>query len=148
MNRRDTAVEKLLTAMAYNRNDFKDKVEEKLGGALMEHYKAVLATRNHQTRWVRHWQTEVNRLIRTDLVVVLLHAIKGFKDCRKAAADVVQHLRAVDDQYRRAAAHTVRHDYGLDAPRAPITDEDMEDFHRRVQTVIDTSTEPRRGPRS
>lgn len=145
MNRRDASVEKLLTAMAYTRHEFKNKVEEKVGGALLEHYQAVLATRNQQTRWVRHWQTEVNRLVDSELAVVLLHAIKGFKDRRKAAAEVIQHLHAVDDQYRRAAAHVVRRDYGLDALRAPISDEDTEAFHRLVQDVIETYTEPRRG---
>jgi hypothetical protein len=32
-------MERLLTAMAYNRREFQNKVEEKVGGALLEHYK-------------------------------------------------------------------------------------------------------------
>lgn len=50
MPRSSSPVQRLLTAMAYNREDFKDKVEEKVGGALLEHYQAALATRNEQTR--------------------------------------------------------------------------------------------------
>jgi hypothetical protein len=145
MHRRGTTVEHLLTAMAYNRNEFKNKVEEKVGGALLEYYKAALAARNRQTRWVRHWQSEVDRLLNTELVVVLLHSIKGFKDRRKAADEVIQHLHAIDEQYGHAAAHIVQRDYQLGTLQTPLSDEDTETFHRRVRMIIDTNTQPRRG---
>jgi hypothetical protein len=148
MIRRGTTVEHLLRAMAYNRTEFKNKVEEKLGGALLEHYKATLASRNRQPRWVRHWQSEVDRLLNTELVVVLLHSIKGFKDRRKAAGEVIHHLRAIDEQYRRAAVQIVQRDYQLGTLQAPLNDEDTETFHRRVQSIIDAHAESRRGPNS
>src|SRR2546422_9159334 len=97
------STEELLTAMAYDRETFKDKVEEKAGGALLEHYKACLARATRQTKWVEHWETEVDRLLNTELVVVLLHSIKGFKDRKKAAREVLDHLRSLDTRYRRAA---------------------------------------------
>jgi hypothetical protein len=68
MARVATINEKLLTAMAYNREAFKDKVEEKVGGALLEYYKAYLARQAGQKRWVEHWESEVNRLLDTELV--------------------------------------------------------------------------------
>jgi hypothetical protein len=103
MSRANSTVDRILTAMAYNREAFKDRVEEKLGGALLEHYKATLGRLNRQTRWVQHWAGEAERLINIELAVVLLHSIKGFRDRKKAVREVLQHLADVDHQYRRAA---------------------------------------------
>ena len=138
MIRSMTTSEEILATMAYNREEFKNKVEEKIGGALLEYYKAALATLHRQTRWVQHWQAEADRLINTELVVVLLHSIKGFKDRKKAASEVIDQLRSIDDQYRRATEHIVKRDYGLKKLRAAITDSVTEEFYGEVQRVIDT----------
>src|SRR5262245_14294027 len=111
MSRTETTIEDILVAMAYDREMFKDRVEEKIGGALLEYYKAVLGRRNRQTRWVDHWQSEADRLVKTELAVVLLHSIKGFRDRKKAVREVIQHLRRIDRHYRRAAEHVVLRDY-------------------------------------
>ncbi|MBI2372374.1 MAG: hypothetical protein HYV07_00105 [Deltaproteobacteria bacterium] len=50
---------RIIQAMAWNREAFKNRVEEHLGGALLEFYKAQLAEKNGQTKWVRHWRSEV-----------------------------------------------------------------------------------------
>jgi hypothetical protein len=126
----------LLTAMAYDRNSFKDKVEEKVGGALLEYYKAELGRLNHQFRWVEHWEGEVTRLLDTELVVVLLHSIKGFKDRKKAAHEVLQHLQSIDSQYRRAAERIVRRDYGLNRLAASINDQHTQTFFDRVEGLV------------
>jgi hypothetical protein len=105
MNPGNTTAEDILTAMAYKREDFKNKVGEKVGGALFEYYKATLGSSSGQTRWVRHWRAEVQRLIETELVIVLLHPIRGFKDRKKAAREMIEDIRAIDAQYRRAAEH-------------------------------------------
>ena len=138
MSRANTSAADILTAMAYNRETFKDRVEEKIGGALLEYYKAVLGRLNRQTRWVEHWQSEAERLINTELAVVLLHSIKGFRDRRKAVREVLQHLRDSDRQYRQAAERTVERDYRLKKLRSPITDADTERFYQMVQRIVDT----------
>ncbi len=138
MSRANTKAEDILATMAYKREQFKDRVEEKLGGALLEHYKAVLARLNHQTRWVRHWEQEADRLVHQELPVVLLHSIKGFRDRKKAAQEVIDHLRSIDAQYRRAADHIVQRDYGLKRLRLPVPDEAAERFFQLVQETIDT----------
>lgn len=135
-----TTTEDILLTMAYSREEFKNKVEEKVGGALLEYYKAALAALHRQTRWVQHWQAEADRLINTELVVVLLHSIKGFKDRKRATNEVTDHLRSIDDQYRRAAEHIIKRDYGLEKLRAAIADEVTDEFYREVQRVIDTHT--------
>lgn len=132
------AVEDILTATAYRREDFKNKVEEKAGGALLEYYKAVLARRNGQTRWVQHWESEVNRLLDSELVIALLHSIKGFKDRKKAALEVVDHLHSRDEQYQRAAARVVVRDYGIKKLRDNVAEEDSASFYERVREIVDT----------
>jgi hypothetical protein len=140
MIQRKNPVQDLLKAMAYNREQFKDRVEEKVGGALLEYYKAALASLHQQTRWVEHWQSEVDRLIDTELVVVLLHSIKGFKDRKKAAQEVIEHLHGIDERYRRAAGRIVKRDYGLKRPAAPIPEEIAEQFYQRVEETIEAHT--------
>jgi hypothetical protein len=138
MSRANTTAGDIVAAMAYKREQFKDRVEEKLGGALLEHYKGALARLNRQTRWVRHWEQEADRLVRQELPVVLLHSIKGFRDRKKAVQEVIDHLHSIDPQYRRAAEHIVRRDYGLKRIRTPIPDEAAERFFAIVQETIDT----------
>jgi hypothetical protein len=138
MSRVATIDGKLLAAMAYNREAFKDKVEEKVGGALLEYYKAHLARQAGQRRWVEHWDAEVTRLLDTELVVVLLHSIKGFKDRRKAAAEVLRQLRSMNPQYQRAAAHVVQRDYGLKRVPTQVASEITEQFFEKVQAIVET----------
>jgi len=139
--RNGTTANDILAAMAYNRETFKDRAEEKLGGALLEHYKATLARLNRQTRWVEHWESEARRLIDTELAVVLLHSIKEFRDRSKAVAEVIRHVKDIDREYRRAAERTVQRNYGLKKLRYPIADEDTQAFYAMVQQVVDTNTQ-------
>ncbi len=140
MSRAITTAKDILKAMAYSRETFKDRVEEKIGGGLLEYYKAALARLSRQTRWVKHWESEAERLINIELGVVLLHSIKGFRDRKKAVQEVLDHLREIDHQYRRAAQYTIQRDYGLKKLRTQITDQDTENFYRMVQRTIDTHT--------
>ena len=140
MSRAHTRARDILTAMAYKREDFKNKVGEKIGGALFEYYKATLASATGQTRWVQHWRSEVQRLIQTELVIALLHPIRGFKNRKKAVREMIEEIQAIDAQYRRAAEQTIQRDYGLKKLRAQITDEDTERFYQMVQRVIQMHT--------
>lgn len=136
MSQSAISTERILTKMAYNREAFKNRVEEKVGGALLEYYKAVLATLNGQTRWVKHWHAEVDRLLDSELVVVLLHTIKGFKDRNKAALEVLLQLRASDDRYQRSAEHIVKKDFDLKRITTKIPDELSASFYARVEDLV------------
>lgn len=140
MNQPSTTTQRILSKVAYNREAFKNKVEEKVGSALLEHYKAILATLNGQTRWVRHWQAEVDRLLDSELVVVLLHTIRGFKDRQKAAKEVLGQLRASDDRYQRAAEHIVKKDFELKKLTARIPDHCSASFFARVEELVELLT--------
>lgn len=137
MSRTETTAEDVIAAMAYRREDFKNKVGEKVGGALFEYYKATLASSSGQTRWVQHWRSEVERLIETELVIVLLHPIKGFKDRKKAAREQIEEIRAIDAQYRQAAERTLQRNYGLKKLRARITEKESEQFYHRVEQLLE-----------
>lgn len=82
-------------AMAYNREVFRNKIEERIVGALFEYAFAIMANQNGQTKWVDHKLFEVNRLLDVELVKELTHMISGFKDRRKAALDVFNHVEKV-----------------------------------------------------
>lgn len=90
MNVTDKIAQRFLQAMAYNRSTFKDKVEEHISGALLEFYKATLAQKAGQSKWVTHWTSEVRTPLDRNLVAVMRHEIKGFKDRRKAVAEVIR----------------------------------------------------------
>lgn len=127
--------DRILVAMAYDRNAFKDKVEEHIGGALLEFYKARLATKNGQSRWVAHWMTEVDTLLNRTLVAALLHSIRGFKDRAKAFDQVEAALRARDDAYRAAADRVICKDFNLRKLRNGLSDEDTAAFWELVKAA-------------
>lgn len=126
-----------LRAMAYDRQSFKDKVEEHIGGALLEFYKATLAKRLGHTRWVQHWTSEVRTLLDRNLITVLRHEVRGFKDRRRAVAEVVAALKRKDSGYRRSAEAIVMKDYGLAKLKAELVDDDTRAFWARVDAAIE-----------
>jgi hypothetical protein len=128
--------DRIIHAMAYKRNDFKNKVEEYTGGALLEFYKARLAAKNGQTQWVRHWMTEVHGLLDRSLVAALVHEIRGFTDRHKAAEEVFVAMRAKDASYRMIAERVILKDYRLKKVRAHLDDSDTEAFWERVRAAV------------
>jgi hypothetical protein len=123
--------------MAYSRENFKNKVEEHLTGALLEFCKARAARKNGQTRWVQHWETEVRTLLEHSLSAALLHGIRGFKDRRRAVNEVIASMRANEASFRRAATSIVRKDYGLKKLENELTSADIEEFWVQAESLID-----------
>jgi hypothetical protein len=129
---------KVLAAMAYRREDFKNKVEEHLGGALLEFYKARLASKNGETTWVAHWNTEVRNLVERSFVAALLHRIRGFSDRRRALAEVIASMREDDPSYRRAATSIVKRDFGLAKLKKALDDADTEAYWGMVDRAAES----------
>ena len=127
----------MLVSMAYKREDFKNKVQSHLTGAIVEFYKATLAKKNGQTRWIQHWMTEVKNLIERNLVVEIFHPIRGFKDRRKAFVEAVEEIKAGDSGYRKYAETTIKKDYGLTKLKIPLDDRDTEVFWKKVANVAE-----------
>lgn len=123
--------------MAYDRETFKNRVEEKIVGAYLEFYKATLAKKNGQTKWVQHWMTEVRTLLDQGLVGVIKYDIRGFKNKRKAIAEVTARLRTKDESFRRSAEHVVKRDYGVKKIKSGLDDKDTAAFWNRVAAAIE-----------
>jgi hypothetical protein len=121
--------------MAYKRVEFKNKVKSHLTGAIIEFYKARLATKNGQTRWIEHWTTEV-RLLVLQLVGELFHAVRGFTDRQKAYAEVVEDVRSHDANFRRYATNTIKRDYELIKLRNGLDANDTADFWALIDDAV------------
>ena len=129
---------RIIVSMAYNREVFKDKVEEHVGGALLEFYKASLAKKNiGRDPWIYHWLKEVRQLLDVNLVVALKHGIKGFKDRRKALDEVVSRLQAKDLSYRKSAELIIKKDYKIIDLKKWLDDKDTMAFWKRVEDAIE-----------
>jgi len=125
--------------MAYDRETFKDRVEEHISGAWIEFYKATLASKNGHHKWVHHWRTEVRNLLDRSLFAAIKHDVRGFKDKRKAIDQVVASVRAKDDSFRRSAEFIIKRDFKTTKLRRPLDDADFENFWARVQEAIDVA---------
>jgi hypothetical protein len=138
MNRKTSATinEQVLLEMAYPRAVFKNKLEEFIGGALGEFYKAECAKVNGFTKWVAHWSGEANRLLSYMATQVYLHPIRGFKDRRKALAEALAELQQVDGGYRNYAMNTVVRDYQVKKLKHPIPADSTRRFYALVEDHI------------
>lgn len=135
----DRVANRILLAMAYNRNTFKDKVEEHLSGAYLEFYKATLAKKNGHTEWTQHWMSEVRGLLDHNLVAALGHNIKGFKDRKLAFVEVVRDLQQRDASFRRIAGNAVKKDFKVHDMPIPLDDADTATFWARVRDSAHTA---------
>jgi len=125
--------------MAYDRETFKDRVEEHISGAWIEFYKARLAAKNGHHKWVQHWDTEVRTLLDRALFAAIKHDVRGFKDKRRAIDQVVESVRAKDASFRRSAEHIIMRDFKVTKLRRHLDDADRVAFWARVDEAIDVA---------
>lgn len=101
MNNINKIASRVVTVMVYKRSEYKNKIQSHLTGAIVEFYKARLATKIGQTKWVKHWSSEVKTLVENKLVYEILHAVRGFKDRRKAYDEAIKEFVAGDRSYKK-----------------------------------------------
>jgi len=130
--------------MAYDRETFKDAVEEHIGGAYLEYCKATLAKKTGATGSVDHWMTEVRNLLDRDLVVTLRRDIRGFRNRREALAEVIARLKGKSQSYERSATIIVTRDCRTMMLEAAIDETDRARFWRRVETSLEVGSRARR----
>jgi len=136
---RKRIAKRILLSMAYNRETFKDKVEEHVSGALLEFYKATLATKMgiKNDHWIDHWFKEVAGLLDRNLVAVLRHGVRGFKDREKALNEVIAELKSKEMGYRKSAVLVIKKDYKLKDLGVEIEDKDAAAFWKRVEAAVE-----------
>jgi hypothetical protein len=88
-----------------------------------------------QTKWVKHWMTEVKQLVDRSLPAEILHPIRGFRDRSKAFAEAVAEIKAGDAGYRRYAETTIVKDDKLRKVKVGLDDADTAAFWARVDDV-------------
>lgn len=129
-----------LSAMAYDRETFMDRIIEKLMGGFREFYKSRLAIKELTARrklkktvpaalasqkWVDHWEQEAQRLLVEELEDVLKHKLK-IKGREKAAnAALLAFLETNHKDRVSAATRIVGKDYKLPEVIASIDEEDV-----------------------
>jgi hypothetical protein len=134
---------RFIQAMAYNRQAFKDKLEEHLNGALLEFYKAELAEKNGYTKWVKHWRSEVKTLLERSLYTALIHDIRGFTDRKKAFDEVVKIVKGKDRTHRTVAENQVTRDFKVKRLKVKLNDRDTKAFWLSVKKATDPVLKPR-----
>lgn len=129
-----TAIKKVI-GMAYSRTEFKNKIEEKIGGAFYEYLKAAYTKTNGETRWVDHWNSEVDRLLDTELVVVLLHTAT-FKNRLKATTEVIIELKKVTNNYKASAKKQLELSYFKKPFKKDLDEKQIQSFFDRVEKIL------------
>jgi hypothetical protein len=142
MKTKELLTRRTLQAMAFDRKTFKDKLQDILGGAITHFYMVQLATLNKQSKWVKHWQSEVDRLINMDAVRVLVSRTKGNWDKRKALAESMADVAAADEAYRRTAANYVNKVYRLKKVNRKLPDDIQSDFYAAVESAAEHALDP------
>ena len=130
---------RLLQAMAYDRNDFVNKIEHHLVGAIAEFYKSTLAKKNGQTDLIYHWMTEVDRLINMEMPREIRHNIRGFRDRRKAFETAISEVQSNDKSHRKYAEGQVKKDFKLPKLQHMLNDSDTEAFWVAVREAAEMS---------
>lgn len=125
-----------ILAMAYDRNTFKDKIEEYVGGAMQEFFKAQLAEKNGKMKWVRHWRTEVNTLFQRGLRRAVQHSTKGNWNKRRAIDEVLKMLRAQAPNIRTSATNDILKDFEMRKLKYPLDESDTEAFFDLLEDFL------------
>jgi hypothetical protein len=142
LTKQQRRAERILRAMAFNRQTFTDKLQFILSGALTHYYMVELARLNGQTKWVQHWKNEVERLINFDTVQVLVANIKGKWDKKKALEESLSDVRTADSGYRRIAANYVAKVYQLKKTKQNLPAGVEDEFYEMVHETAERALRP------
>jgi hypothetical protein len=120
--------------MAVNKDQFMTKIQEKFVGALREYAFVIIAKRNNHTKWVKHKETEIERL-GLELMDVFDLDSKGKWNKIKAATQAIEYYRPILKTFiTKAQNQYVR--YYLESPKHSITEADLLPFLENILTAI------------
>lgn len=134
--------ERTLQAQALTRQAYKDKLLLILSAAITRLFMVKLAELNGRTKWVRHWASEVDRLINMDFVLAVLAPIKGNWDKRKAMRETLDDIRLVEVPYCRAAGRCLTKVYKLKEIKKDLPAGVEDEFYEMVYEIAERALSP------
>ena len=145
LTKQERRAERIVRAMAFTRQAYKDKMLGHLIGAVGHFFMVKLAERNGQTKWVQHWNSEVDRLVNMEFVVAVLAPIKGHWDRRKAIQETVEDIRAAELRFCRAAGNYLARVYKLKKIKKDLPAGVEAEFYAMVQEAAERALSPEDG---
>lgn len=139
---RERVPERVLRAMAFDRKTFKDKTLGILSGAITHFFMVKLAKLNGQTKWVQHWENELDRLVNMDFFVAILTEIKGKWDKRKAIGETLDDIRNAEKRYKRVAANYITKLYKLNKLNQDLPEGVEIPFYEMVDQATENALNP------
>lgn len=128
-----------ITEMAYNRSDFKNKVQEYITGAFFEYLTADFFERNKETKWIEHKRNEVRSLL-GKLSVVQFFSTKGTWSKKKAALEVVENLKSKSEGFFTVATNSFEK-YFKKKPTVQFSKEDKKDLVSKFVDLVNEEIE-------
>jgi hypothetical protein len=123
-----------LVEMAFDRSSFQNKVAEKLIGALGEYAFILIAKANHQTKFVRHKETEVEHLL-LQMVDLMDLPTKGKFDKVKAAVEMIEFYRDKLSKFATRAKNSYLA-YYKSKPSITISEKEIEPLLSRAILAV------------
>lgn len=126
-----------ITEMAYSREQFRERVQEKVAGAYLEALTANIIEFNGETKWVFHKRGEVERLL-TELSTLQFVERKDKWDGKVAAAQAAKVIFAKRSGLLTTAKNSMKDYFKRPSARIPsgIATAWFEGFEERVSQVI------------
>lgn len=125
--------------MAYSRERFRERVQEKVAGAYLEMLTAKIFRFNGETKWVEHKRGEVERLL-GELSALQFIERKGRWSGKDAAHQAAAAIFSKRDGLLTTARNRMKDYFKRASKRIPPTTAAawFEEFEARVSTVINT----------
>jgi len=115
---------RLLNERAINKQQFQDKLLQRLMPALEHVYYVNLAEKLGETEHVEHWKREAPYLLYKFWEFAKNANVKGCKKRLEAALEVIDELKSIDVTIRKSAVSHVRQCYGYEGKRLPASIDD------------------------
>lgn len=130
---------KILRSRAYDREAFKDKLEEILGGLLLDFYFSRLSGKIGYIVSFSDRGGVIQGVLDRQIVRLFLHDLRGFKNRKKAAEEVILYLKKVEVGYKRSVEMLVKRAFVLKALKVSLDEQDSKDFWAMVDRAIEVS---------
>lgn len=123
-----------LNEMAIDRSQFQTKIQEKLIGALREYAFVLLAKANNESRWVKHKEAEVERLL-LELGDVFDFETSGKWDKQGAAFQAIEYYQDKLSKFITKATNQFERYYHR-RPEENISSSELESLLIRAKEAV------------